>query len=80
MNKEIKGKIEQAAKEYFGYDPKGDGEMQPEIDAWFDGVETILDNYHDYGLQSMEKYKDMVSANVRLGAENQRLREALEKI
>lgn len=43
-------------------------------------LKTILDNYHDYGLQSMEKYKDMVQANVRLGAENQRLREALESI
>ena len=41
------------------------------------GAQTILDNYHDYRLQSMEKYKNMVSANVRLGAENQRLREQL---
>lgn len=44
------------------------------------GAQTVLDNYHDYGLQSMEKYKDMVSSNVRLGAENRRLREALDRL
>lgn len=64
MTQEIKDKLEQAAKEYFGYDPKGDGEMQKVVDVWFDSAQNILDNPHEWGLTENKNLHGILKSTV----------------